>query len=92
MSLQTLMQAGPAMANELFAKLSQTSDGTVETREKLFAELKAELELHTGLEEQHLFPIPQAQRRDERDRRRRDQGQREPAGEARRTRGAAEER
>jgi hypothetical protein len=51
------MQAGPARANELFAKLSETSDGAVKTRERLFAELKAELELHTSLEEQHLFPV-----------------------------------
>jgi hemerythrin-like domain-containing protein len=51
------MQAGPAKVNELFAKLSETSDGALKTREKVFAELKAELELHTGLEEQHLFPI-----------------------------------
>jgi len=29
----------------------------VKTREKLFAELKAELELHTSLEEEHLFPV-----------------------------------
>jgi hypothetical protein len=57
MSLRTLTQAGPTRANELFAKLSDTSDGGVETREKLFTELKAELELHTGLEEHHLFPI-----------------------------------
>ena len=57
MSLRTLMQAGPAKVNELFAKLSETSDGAVKTREKLFAELKAELELHISLEEQHLFPI-----------------------------------
>ena len=57
MSLRTLMQAGPAKANELFAKLSETSDGAVKTREKLFSELKAELELHISLEEQHLFPV-----------------------------------
>jgi hypothetical protein len=57
MSLRTVMQAGPAKANELFAKLLDTSDGAVKTREKLFAELKIELELHTSLEEQHLFPI-----------------------------------
>src|SRR3954471_22787805 len=57
MSLRTLMQAGPAKANELFAKLSETSDGAVKTRDKLFAELKSELELHISLEEQHLFPI-----------------------------------
>src|SRR3954452_23800490 len=57
MSLRTLMQSGPAKANELFAKLSETSDGAVKTREKFFSELKAELELHTSLEEQHLFPV-----------------------------------
>jgi iron-sulfur cluster repair protein YtfE (RIC family) len=57
MTLRTLMQAGPAKANELFARLSETTDGAVKTRGKLFAELKAELELHTSLEEQHLFPI-----------------------------------
>ncbi len=57
MSLRSVMQAGPAKATELFAKLSETSDGAVKTRERLFTELKAELELHTSLEEQHLFPI-----------------------------------
>src|SRR5690348_15283244 len=57
MSLRTLMQAGPAKVNELFAKLSETSDGAVKTREKLFSELKAELELHISLEEQQLVAI-----------------------------------
>jgi hemerythrin HHE cation binding domain-containing protein len=57
MNLQTLMQAAPAKANELFVRLAETSDGAVKTREKLFTELKTELELHTALEEQHLFPI-----------------------------------
>lgn len=57
MSFRALMQAGPAKVNELFAKLSDTSDGAVKTREKLFTELKSELELHISLEEQHLFPI-----------------------------------
>src|SRR3954467_2426111 len=57
MSFRTLMLAGPTKANELFARLSETSDGAVKTREKLFSELKAELELHTNLEEEHLFPI-----------------------------------
>src|SRR3954453_15513955 len=57
MNLRTLMQVGPAKANELFARLAETSDGAVKTREKLFAELKGELELHTSLEEQHLFPV-----------------------------------
>jgi len=57
MNFRTLMQAGPAKANELFARLAETSDGALKTREKLFTELKSELELHTSLEEQHLFPI-----------------------------------
>ena len=57
MTLRSLMQAGPAKANELFAKLSDTSIGAVKTRERLFGELKAELEFHTSLEEQHLFPV-----------------------------------
>jgi hemerythrin HHE cation binding domain-containing protein len=57
MSFRVLMQAGPAKANDLFARLSDTSDGAVKTREKLFAELKSELELHISLEELHLFPI-----------------------------------
>ena len=57
MTLKTLMLAGPTRANELFARIAETSGGAVKTREKLFAELKAELELHTSLEEQHLFPV-----------------------------------
>ncbi len=38
MTLRTLMLAGPAKANELFARLAETSDGAVKTRERLFAE------------------------------------------------------
>jgi uncharacterized protein (TIGR02271 family) len=57
MTLRSLMQAGPAKATELFARLSETSDNAVKTRERLFAELKSELELHADLEEQHLFPL-----------------------------------
>ena len=57
MTLRQVIHSGPAKANELFAKLAETSDGAVKTRERLFAELKAELELLAGLEEQHLFPV-----------------------------------
>lgn len=57
MTLRTLLQAAPARANELFAKLAETSDGAVKTRERLFAELKSELEQHARLEEEHLFPV-----------------------------------
>jgi hypothetical protein len=56
MTIRQLIHSGPAKANELFAKLGETSDGAVKTRERLFSELKEELELLTGLEEKHLFP------------------------------------
>lgn len=57
MTITQMIQASPAKANELFGKLADTGDGAVKTREKLFAELKEELELHARLEEQHLFPV-----------------------------------
>jgi hemerythrin-like domain-containing protein len=57
MNFRALMLAGPTKANELFDRLAETTDGAVKTREKLFSELKGELELHISLEEQHLFPI-----------------------------------
>jgi len=57
MTITQIIQTSPVKANELFGKLADTSDGAVKTREKLFAELKEELELHARLEEQHLFPV-----------------------------------
>ncbi|MBB5694347.1 DUF2382 domain-containing protein [Muricoccus pecuniae] len=57
MSLRTLMQEGSSKVNDLFARLSDTSEGAVKTREKLFAELKAALDLHSNLEEEFLFPL-----------------------------------
>ena len=57
MTLRTLMLAGPAKAAELFARLADTTDTAVKTRERVFAELKAGLEQHVDLEERHLFPI-----------------------------------
>src|SRR3954469_11126450 len=57
MNLRSLMQAGPAKANELFAKLAETPETALKTRERLFAELKTELEKHVELEEKHLFPV-----------------------------------
>ncbi|MFC7739544.1 DUF2382 domain-containing protein [Roseomonas sp. GCM10028921] len=57
MSLRTLMQEGSSKVSDLFARLSDTSEGAVKTREKLFAELKAALELHVNLEEEFLFPL-----------------------------------
>ena len=48
-TIRQLLQTGPAKANELFAKLVDTSDGAIKTRERLFADLKAELEDATGV-------------------------------------------
>src|SRR4028119_694198 len=56
-TIRQLIQSSPARANELFAKLVDTSETAVKTREKLFSELKGELELFISLEEQHLFPV-----------------------------------
>jgi hypothetical protein len=56
MTIRQLIHSGPAKASELFTKLAESSDGAVRTRERLFSELKEELELLAGLEEKHLFP------------------------------------
>jgi hypothetical protein len=50
-------QTPPDKANELFEKLLATSDAAVKTRERLFADLRQELELLSRLQEEHLFPI-----------------------------------
>ena len=50
-------QAPPDKANELFEKLLATSNTAVKTRERLFVDLKEELELLASLQEEHLFPV-----------------------------------
>jgi hypothetical protein len=52
-------QTPPDKANELFDKILSTSDSATKTRERLFTDLKDELELLASLQEQHLFPILQ---------------------------------
>jgi prophage DNA circulation protein len=47
----------PEKANELFEKLLRTSDNAVRTRERLLSDLREELELLAGLQEQYLLPI-----------------------------------
>jgi len=42
-TIRQLIQTSPAKANELFAKLAETSGNAVRTRERLFSELKEEL-------------------------------------------------
>jgi hypothetical protein len=56
-TIRQLIQSSPKRANELFAKLLDTSETAVKTRDRLFSELKDELELQAELEEQHLFPV-----------------------------------
>jgi hypothetical protein len=51
MTITQLIQNSPAKANELFSKLADTSEGALKTREKLFSELKDELETLASLEE-----------------------------------------
>jgi hypothetical protein len=46
----------------IFEKLEPTTERGVKTREELFAQLKQELEIHTQIEEQFLYPaLKQAQ-------------------------------
>ena len=52
-------QTPPDRANDLFDKILATSDSATKTRERLFVDLKDELELLASLQEQHLFPILQ---------------------------------
>jgi hypothetical protein len=49
--------APPDKANELFDKLLATLDSAIKIRERLFKDLKEELELLATLQEEHLFPV-----------------------------------
>ncbi len=57
MTTRQFTKTSPDKVNELFAKLFDTSDNAVKTRERLFAELKSELALLASLHEQYLFPV-----------------------------------
>lgn len=54
---RTIGQTPPDKANELFAQLLETSNDAVELRERLFSDLRQELELLASLQEEHLFPV-----------------------------------
>lgn len=56
-TIRQLIQTSPVKANELFARLVDTSDNAVKTRERLLVDIKSELELLAKLEEEHLFPV-----------------------------------
>lgn len=57
MTLQQTLKAAPARTTELLAKLADTTNGAVKTREKLLAELRDELQRYIDLENQHLLPV-----------------------------------
>lgn len=54
---RTIGQTPPDQANKVFAQLLETSNDAVELRERLFSELRQELELLANLQEEHLFPV-----------------------------------
>lgn len=54
---RTIGQTPPDQANELFARLLETSNDAVELRERLFSDLRQELDLLASLQEEHLFPV-----------------------------------
>src|SRR5215204_5555348 len=56
-TIKQLLQTSPTRSNELFARLLDTSESAVKTRQRLLDELKEELALLAQLEEQHLFPL-----------------------------------
>jgi len=56
-TIRQFIHTNPARAMELFAKLLDTSETAIKTRERLFGELKQELDVVAKLEERHLFPL-----------------------------------
>jgi hypothetical protein len=56
-TIQQQMQTGPVKANEIFAKLTDTSAAAIKTRDQLISELKIELDRQAEFEEQRLFPV-----------------------------------
>ena len=46
-TIRQLIQTSPTKANELFAKLVETSGNAVKTRERLFSELRVRPRSHT---------------------------------------------
>lgn len=55
MNVTQSIQTNPAKALELFTRLSETSDGSVKTRERLLDELKIEIESYAQIEEAQLL-------------------------------------
>src|SRR5919206_1139885 len=57
MELGQFFQRDHNRVSGLFDKLADTSEGAVKTRERLFGQLKAELDAHTAAVEEVLYPV-----------------------------------
>ena len=56
MNLYQLLRQDHLKVKRLFERLAETADGAKKSRERLFVELRQELELHTQVEEAHFYP------------------------------------
>jgi len=56
MDLYQLLKQDHQKAKRLFEQLRDTPDRAAKSRERLFAQLKQEFELHTEVEEEHFYP------------------------------------
>lgn len=52
-----LLKKDHKKVSELFKQLEETTERAVKTREELFAQVKQELEIHSRIEEQILYPV-----------------------------------
>jgi hemerythrin superfamily protein len=56
MDLVSFLKREHGHINTLLEKLADTSEGAVKTREKLFDQVKTDLETHSAIEEKQLYP------------------------------------
>jgi iron-sulfur cluster repair protein YtfE (RIC family) len=56
MDLYQLLRQDHQKVKRLFERIDDTFDATTKSRERLFGELKQELELHSEMEERHFYP------------------------------------
>lgn len=59
MDIYSLLKQDHETASSLMEKLADTGEGAVKTREKNFEQLKNELQAHTAVEEEVLYPALQ---------------------------------
>ena len=62
-SIRQLMQTSPARSNDLFAKLLDTSEGAVKTRQRLLEDLKEELSVSCNSRNSSSFLSSESTRR-----------------------------